>query len=347
MSIFDGTFLNTQLSKHTSIFFLRLWVVIGILIGVTIVFILFLISLCVVSHRCPLRTGDYKITRSTHARPTNSSIPKIHADIGRQEHRVAVKFDKVSSGESKGIMGSGCEMTSAFESGSRWYTLRELEDDTCRLCPKNIHGEGDYGIAYYGVLIEDTKVAVKNLLNNKGCHGTHGSVLRSATVLILFLSTRPPRPPQQQPPASDSIDFNNNHHQHPQQYPRTPTRSSSFTSLKGCCCLFLLLSFLELLTLAIFLIIHLVVKTKKPQFDLQQVGVQYMGITNLRKGTRQHKGRSNMCTTMVTTSLRSVLSNYQDMTTKSLTSLRSGLKKKKRGFSVTIQMDTKVKMKME
>lgn len=45
--------------------------------------------------------------------------------------------------------------------------MRELEDDTCRLCPKNVHGEGDYGIAYYGVLIEDTKVAVKNLLNNK------------------------------------------------------------------------------------------------------------------------------------------------------------------------------------
>lgn len=31
---------------------------------------------------------------------------------------MVVKFDKVSSGESKGIMGSGCEMTSAFESGS-------------------------------------------------------------------------------------------------------------------------------------------------------------------------------------------------------------------------------------
>ncbi|GAU31320.1 hypothetical protein TSUD_315300 [Trifolium subterraneum] len=46
------------------------------------------------------------------------------------------------------------------------------------------------------------------------------------------------------------------------------------------------------------------------------------------------------------TSLRSVLSNSQDLDTDSLTSLRSGLKKKK-GFPVTIQMDTKVKMKME
>ncbi|CAL5204856.1 unnamed protein product [Lathyrus oleraceus] len=46
------------------------------------------------------------------------------------------------------------------------------------------------------------------------------------------------------------------------------------------------------------------------------------------------------------TSLRSVLSDSQDLDTDSLTSLRSGLKKKK-GFPVVIQMDTKVKMKME
>lgn len=46
------------------------------------------------------------------------------------------------------------------------------------------------------------------------------------------------------------------------------------------------------------------------------------------------------------TSLRAVLSGSQDLDTESLTSLRSGLKKKK-GFPVVIQMDTKVKMKME
>ncbi|XP_021624618.1 uncharacterized protein LOC110623904 [Manihot esculenta] len=55
--------------------------------------------------------------------------------------------------------------------------------------------------------------------------------------------------------------------------------SSKSASLKGCCCcLFLLFSFLALLVLTIFLIIILTVKPKKPEFDLQQVGVQYMGI---------------------------------------------------------------------
>lgn len=113
-------------------------------------------------------------------RPT--PVPEIHVDIGRQEHRVVVKSDKVSSGESRGTVGSGCETTSSFGSGSvggigpevshlgwgRWYTLRELEDATGGLCPENVLGEGGYGIVYHGVLTDGTKVAVKNLLNNKG-----------------------------------------------------------------------------------------------------------------------------------------------------------------------------------
>ena len=56
--------------------------------------------------------------------------------------------------------------------------------------------------------------------------------------------------------------------------------SSSSASFRGCCCcLFLLFSFLALLVLAVTLVVILAVKPKKPQFDLQQVGVQYMGIT--------------------------------------------------------------------
>ncbi|XP_047335136.1 NDR1/HIN1-like protein 13 [Impatiens glandulifera] len=63
----------------------------------------------------------------------------------------------------------------------------------------------------------------------------------------------------------------------PHYYP--PDHRSSSASLKGCCCcLFLLFSFLALLVLAIVLVIFLAVRPKKPQFDLEQVGVQYVGI---------------------------------------------------------------------
>ncbi|KAE9591877.1 hypothetical protein Lal_00038804 [Lupinus albus] len=82
-----------------------------------------------------------------------------------------------------------------------------------------------------------------------------------------------------QPPALSTAPPPNGYH-HRQYYPTTPARSSSSASFKGCCCcLFLLFSFLALLLLAIVLVIILAVKPKKPQFDLQQVGVQYMGIT--------------------------------------------------------------------
>ncbi|GMN59047.1 hypothetical protein TIFTF001_028142 [Ficus carica] len=80
------------------------------------------------------------------------------------------------------------------------------------------------------------------------------------------------RPPPTQPSNSSSSNY--------QHYYPTASSSSSSASFRGCCCcLFLLFSFLALLVLAVVLVIILAVKPKKPQFDLQQVGVQYMGIT--------------------------------------------------------------------
>ncbi|CAN4108052.1 unnamed protein product [Withania somnifera] len=74
--------------------------------------------------------------------------------------------------------------------------------------------------------------------------------------------------------------INGTTHHHPHYYPHSSSSSSSKASFKGCCCcLFLLFSFLLLLILAVILVIFLAVKPKKPQFDLQQVGVQYVGIT--------------------------------------------------------------------
>ncbi|XP_052203850.1 uncharacterized protein LOC127809162 [Diospyros lotus] len=68
------------------------------------------------------------------------------------------------------------------------------------------------------------------------------------------------------------------HHHH--YYPPPRRSSSSSASFRGCCCcLLLFLSFLTLLILAVVLVVVLALKPKKPQFDLQQVAVQYVGIT--------------------------------------------------------------------
>lgn len=59
MSVYDAAFVNSELSKPTSIFGLKLWVVIGIFVGAVIVLILFLLSLCITASR--RRTSKAKL----------------------------------------------------------------------------------------------------------------------------------------------------------------------------------------------------------------------------------------------------------------------------------------------
>ncbi|XVF33271.1 hypothetical protein REPUB_Repub17cG0154600 [Reevesia pubescens] len=190
MSVYDAAFVNTELSKPTSIFGLRLWVVIGILLGSLIVLTLFLLSLCLTTRR-KSRRHQYldstppiskEIQEIVHHPPAPDHhhiappVPDIQVDLGKVEHRVVF-----SSGESRGPTSAGASVseTASFGSGSvgpevshlgwgRWYTLRELELATNGLCEENVIGEGGYGIVYCGVLTDGTKVAVKNLLNNRG-----------------------------------------------------------------------------------------------------------------------------------------------------------------------------------
>ncbi|GKU96784.1 hypothetical protein SLEP1_g9978 [Rubroshorea leprosula] len=189
MSVYDAAFVNTELSKPTSIFGLRLWVVIGILLGSLIVLTLFLLSLCLTSRRKsrrpyrldPTPPISKEIQEIVHHPPAPDQyqhvappVPEIQVDIGKVEHRVVF-----SSGESRGAASASLSETASFGSGSvgpevshlgwgRWYTLRELEAATNGLCAENVIGEGGYGIVYRGILSDGTKVAVKNLLNNRG-----------------------------------------------------------------------------------------------------------------------------------------------------------------------------------
>ncbi|KAK8509649.1 hypothetical protein V6N12_001731 [Hibiscus sabdariffa] len=189
MSVYDAAFVNTELSKPTSIFGLKLWVVIGILLGSFIVLTLFLLSLCLTSRRKSRRHRHLDTTPPVskeiqeivhHHNPlaahdhqhTAPPVPEIKVDTVKLEHMLAF-----SSGESKGH--TSASETTSFGSGNvgpevshlgwgRWYTLRELELATNGLCEENVIGEGGYGIVYHGVLTDGTNVAVKNLLNNKG-----------------------------------------------------------------------------------------------------------------------------------------------------------------------------------
>lgn len=74
---------------------------------------------------------------------------------------------------------------------------------------------------------------------------------------------------------------------HPHYYPNSSTSSPS-ASIKGCCCcLFLLFSFLALVAVAVVLVVLLAVKPKKPEFSLQQVGVQYINLASTTNPSSQ------------------------------------------------------------
>ncbi|XP_022974577.1 probable serine/threonine-protein kinase At1g01540 [Cucurbita maxima] len=192
MSIYDSSFFNTALSKRTSIFGLHLWVVIGIVVGALIVLALFLLSLCLTSRKRNRHKNKIRFPKSTtdHSPPISKEIqeivhnavpdhhhhvqPEIHVEIGKLEHRV-VFSDRPSSGESRGAvsetasLGSGTVGPEVSHLGwGRWYTLRELEAATNGLCEENVIGEGGYGIVYLGTLGDGTRIAIKNLLNNRG-----------------------------------------------------------------------------------------------------------------------------------------------------------------------------------
>ncbi|KAG6437721.1 hypothetical protein SASPL_102647 [Salvia splendens] len=206
MSFLHTLLGNMKLSNRTSIFGLQLWVVIGIVIGAVILLILFLLSLCVPafrrrrrSHRRRSRSSGTKgkLRRSVRdPRPAVSKeiqainrdsaanqrsiapqvVSEIQIDTGKVEHRVVFSDKAGSSSEIRAT--SGAEMGSYRGIGSlpevshlgwgRSYTLRELEAACNGFSDENVIGEGGYGIVYYGELTDNTRIAVKNLLNNRG-----------------------------------------------------------------------------------------------------------------------------------------------------------------------------------
>ncbi|KAI3758920.1 hypothetical protein L6452_06493 [Arctium lappa] len=199
-----------ELSRKTSIFGLRFWVVVGICFGAAIVIVMLFISLYLTSKRKhslkktkpvpqkptiptdiqeprvdPTRTdtvetednekqqesGCLAIVRS-HAVENDGNVngyEKIQIEIGKG-HRIC--YPEHGGGGSSLGSGSGDQLSVQPEVShlgwGHWYTLRELEIATNGFSDENVIGEGGYGIVYSGVLMDNTMVAVKNLLNNRG-----------------------------------------------------------------------------------------------------------------------------------------------------------------------------------
>ncbi|KVI06669.1 hypothetical protein Ccrd_014979 [Cynara cardunculus var. scolymus] len=204
-----------ELSRKTSIFGLRFWVVLGICFGAAIVIAMFFISLYFTSKRkhsfkktktiChkptiptisddiqeprvdPTRTHDIEThDNQKHQQPQveeeegeNPSIESGSLAIVRSHAAVndgnlnGYKKIQIEIGKAGGGSGDQLSIISVQPEVSHlgwghWYTLRELEIATNGFADENVIGEGGYGIVYSGVLMDNTMVAVKNLLNNRG-----------------------------------------------------------------------------------------------------------------------------------------------------------------------------------
>ncbi|XP_059279353.1 probable serine/threonine-protein kinase At1g01540 [Lycium ferocissimum] len=94
---------------------------------------------------------------------------RIHIEIGKG-HKIAYP-ERIGSGTGSGH-GSEQAIIAVPEVShlgwGHWYTLRELEIATNYFADENVIGEGGYGIVYRGVMEDNSRVAVKNLLNNRG-----------------------------------------------------------------------------------------------------------------------------------------------------------------------------------
>ncbi|XP_077235987.1 putative serine/threonine-protein kinase At1g01540 [Tasmannia lanceolata] len=96
---------------------------------------------------------------------------RIHIEIGK-DHRISYPERAGSShgsGESRSAEQVPIVVPEVSHLGwGHWYTLRELEAATNGFADENVIGEGGYGIVYHGLFEDNTQVAVKNLLNNRG-----------------------------------------------------------------------------------------------------------------------------------------------------------------------------------
>lgn len=203
-------FLNDELSKRTSIFGLRLWVVLGICVGAAIVLVMFLISLWFTSRRSKQNPSSQKPTiqnvskeiqeiridpnrTQTHypdpvpepdqlagAAEQKALLLEDESQIGRQRNIIHIEIGKGHriayperggggfSGSADQVVPVPVPVPEVSHLGwGHWYTLRELEVATDGFSDENVIGEGGYGIVYSGVLEDNTRVAVKNLLNNR------------------------------------------------------------------------------------------------------------------------------------------------------------------------------------
>ncbi|CAL9114365.1 unnamed protein product [Musa acuminata var. zebrina] len=154
-----------DLSRKTVIFGLRMWSVVGICVGAAFV-LLFLLSLWI-AHKRSTEPSPVPAKQAEEESPV--MLQRIHVETGKEHRSGGGGGSSHGSGESRSADQAPASVPEVSHLGwGHWYTMRELEVATGMFSDENVVGEGGYGIVYHGVLEDDTQIAVKNLLNNRG-----------------------------------------------------------------------------------------------------------------------------------------------------------------------------------
>ena len=104
-----------------------------------------------------------------HPSPLYCTAPYLFRDPNQNREGGAPVVVLSGETETASSVGSGTMVGPEVShlGWGRWYTLRELKVATNGLREENVIGEGGYGIVYSGLFADGTRVAVKNLLNNR------------------------------------------------------------------------------------------------------------------------------------------------------------------------------------
>ncbi|KAI4351653.1 hypothetical protein L6164_005989 [Bauhinia variegata] len=161
----SSSFIKEKLSKQTSFFGVPLWVLTVASIALFIVVILVILGICCFYYR---RRKSYNKTHFCLPNPIafgSSSLDKRL--LSGNVSGIELNLGNVSGHQVTDLESNG-EFSNAVKS-VRWrnsFSLKEIEEATNRFANDNVIGSGDYGVVYRGLLLDNTRVAVRKLVND-------------------------------------------------------------------------------------------------------------------------------------------------------------------------------------
>ncbi|KAJ7969883.1 Kinase family protein [Quillaja saponaria] len=177
----NASILNKKLSKSTSFFGVRLWVLILFFIALIVVVVFVILFFCFIIYR---RQKSYKKTHFSLQKPVackhhgnafstssldrrllSGNVCEIEMNAGKFSGHQLSTHTGDSSMKDLELVGEHFPAMKDVWRGNL-FSFKEIELATNGLAKENVIGNGDYGVVYRGMLLDNTRVTVKRLVSN-------------------------------------------------------------------------------------------------------------------------------------------------------------------------------------